>query len=216
MRTLLIAVITNLIFLSSNAQNNLYLETMETNVSAIKNATDVNSLQMISGKFEGISMIEKENWIPAYYAIYSLLNATTFEKDGDKKDKILDKAQLLLDKYQEKFPNECEIIVLQAYTYQFRMNVDGMRAMKYGPKASMLLQETSELYPENPRVRYLLGMNIYYTPKMFGGGAENALVHFQKAKELYESFVIDIPFYPEWGKENNSKLLKSCEAALVQ
>jgi len=48
-------------------------------------------------------------------------------------------------------------------------------------------------------------------PKMFGGGKEAAKPLFQKANEKFLSFKPADVLSPNWGKEQNEQLLKSCE-----
>jgi len=53
-------------------------------------------------------------------------------------------------------------------------------------------------------------MNTFYTPKMFGGGKDNALPLFTQAKEKFDKFVPKLDINPNWGKNQNEDMIKQC------
>jgi len=53
-------------------------------------------------------------------------------------------------------------------------------------------------------------MNVYNTPKMFGGGKKNALPLFQNADEKFKAFKPASEISPNWGNKNNQELLSLC------
>ena len=80
----------------------------------------------------------------------------------------------------------------------------------YSRKAAAAISIAEKLNPENPRVYYLRGSNLYHTPKFFGGGAENARPELEKAAALFESQKSSDPLKPAWGPHHNKQLLDLC------
>ncbi len=68
--------------------------------------------------------------------------------------------------------------------------------MTYSSKAEASLKKATEINDKNPRAWSLLGYNLFYTPALFGGGAEKALPLFVKARDKFRSFRPLMPFYP--------------------
>lgn len=158
--------------------------------------------------FERIAESETDKWIPAYYCCFIQIRMSHKSKDADA---ILDKAQLWLDKATKANGEKSELAVLQAWLHQMRINVSPMaRGMKYSQLASESLGAASAMNPENPRIYYLDGMNIFHTPKAFGGGAENACPKFTLAQQKFNAFKLANPIWPNWGKKNNEKMLNNC------
>ncbi len=81
--------------------------------------------------------------------------------------------------------DKSELNALQAYLYQGRIQVNAIRGMKYSSMAVDVLDKAIKLNPANARAYFLMGMNVYHTPKMFGGGAKKALPHVKKALECF-------------------------------
>ncbi len=84
------------------------------------------------------------------------------------------------------------------------------RWMSYGQEASKALATAKELDPNNPRVYYLEGMNIFGTPEQFGGGKAKAKPVLEKAVELYK-VENPKPLYPDWGKKEAEAKLAECQ-----
>jgi hypothetical protein len=134
------------------------------------------------------------------------------EQDKSKIDAYLDQAQKFIDRALEIKKDESEISVVQAMLHQARINVDMMgRGMEYSMKANECLEQAKEINAENPRIYFLQGQNVFYTPEQFGGGKKNALPIFQLAKEKFDKFVPASQLAPNWGKEMNEQLLAQCQ-----
>jgi len=185
-----------------------YIKAMKENMAKKADAKTSSDWEQLAAGFDRISQVATHTWVPSYHSIYTYIIASFIEKDGDKRDLILDKAQLLLDKNLKAYKTESEFYALQGFVWQARMSVKSSRGMTYGGKTTEILQKAIKLNPNNPRALYLLGSNILYTPRMFGGGAQKALPHLKKAKEAYQQSKSETPFYPSWGAEDNNKLLE--------
>ncbi len=169
-------------------------------------------MQNVIGRFERISLAEGQKWQAHYYLAYARINYSFWEKDGDRKDAILDEAQKSIDKALELKGDKSELFTLQAFLYQGRMQVSSMRGMTYSGKVTEILEKAILENPENPRAYFLLGQNIYYTPSMFGGGSKNALPKFQKAQELFAQKNGGNGIEPKWGEKSNLRMIDNCKS----
>ncbi|MBE9484841.1 MAG: hypothetical protein IMY74_08340, partial [Bacteroidetes bacterium] len=134
--------------------------------------------------------------------------------EGNKDiDKFLDIAEGYLEKARQLSPENSEIEVMQGWIYQGRIQVDPMgRGQLFSQKASESFGKAKNINPDNPRIYFLVGQNILYTPEMFGGGEEAACPYFKKAEDKFDSFKTETPISPDWGRETNFKQLNSCES----
>lgn len=188
-----------------------YEEAMKTNIEKMNQSTSSTALAELAANFQRISNAEKEKWLPSYYAAYCYLNATFFDNLEPKKiHEYLDLAQGEIDKVLKIAPKESEIYALQAFVFQLRIT-DMSKGYQYSSLANEAINSAEKLNPENPRVYYLRGSNIFHTPKMFGGGAEKAKSDLEKAAKMFETQKLKSEISPSWGAEHNGQLLKQCE-----
>lgn len=194
------------IFTVANAAENKYFEAMSKAVEYQKSASTIESFLESANTFERISQMEKTEWLPLYYAAHCYIIVSFMEQEVTKKDAILDKAQLFLDKAFQLAPDESELFALQAFLYPSRITVDPMgRGMEYMGKMNQALDDAIRLNPENPRSYYLRAVTILNMPESFGGGATAALPIFEVAKQKFENFKPKSSIAPNWGKEQNEQ-----------
>lgn len=213
-KTISLTIILTLVYVSVlNAQDkNEYRQAMGTTLSEMGNVKDKAVYLDLANKFQRIAETETTEWLPAYYSVLCTTIYAFGEKDASKVDPLLDQAQTMIDKSLKIKDNESEIWVLQGMLYQARIMVDPMtRGQKFLMKANEAFDKAESMNAENPRVYYLKGQNIMNAPKMFGGGKEAAKPLFLKANEKFLSFKPADALSPNWGKDQNEQLLKSCE-----
>ena len=176
-------------------------------------AKGMNEMVTASNKLELIARKYNTEWAAQYYAGLCLTILSYIEKDEKKRDAYIDKAEGLSDKAKELYKSEYdEIYVLEAMIANARLAVKpGSRYKKYGDIFNANIEKAKNLRPENPRIYYLQGTSVYYTPKFFGGGAKNAQPYFEKADALYQNEKHDDIYKPYWGKKQNTDLLKKCK-----
>jgi hypothetical protein len=190
-----------------------YEEAMKANIQKLNTEFTTAGLTNLAGQFERIANAESGKWHPGYYTAYCYVWATAVnEMSADDKHKLLDMAQVQMDALLKTYKTESEIFALQAFIYQMRIT-DMSKGFKYSSLASEALEEAEKINPNNPRVYYLRGNNIFHTPKAFGGGKEKAKPIFQKAVVLFESEKPANPIEPAWGSEHNKKMLALCDTA---
>jgi len=185
-------------------------------IERLNSKYELEEFLFLAEQFQGNKDSDKTlKWIPLYYASYCLIEASFLETNPETRDKLIDKAQVILDKCLEIDPKESELYTLQGYLFQARLNVSPMfRGSAMSKKAHAEFRKASELNPNNPRPAYLEALGLYYAPKMFGGGKDNAYPLFKKAKEQYDNWSSEILYFPSWGEDNNLSKLKDCESSL--
>lgn len=195
-----------------------YTELLGATITQVMNTGDAAELKALAAKLERAAAVAPADWLPRYYQAYALLiNVFQSKEDGDAKDATLDQAETALAKARQLKGDESELLTLQAYIYQARLGVSPMlRSMKYSRLVTETVAQAKALNPANPRP-YLVGANnVYYTPSMFGGGAEPAKPLYEEAKAKYAAFRPTNPLAPSWGQSQLLGRLKKYEVASAQ
>ena len=171
--------------------------------------------QAVLAKLERAAAAAPTAWEPRYYQARGLMQLGFMVDGSDAQDKLFDQAQTALDQAR-KLPqaDAAELNVLQAYIYQGRIMVAPMtRGMVYGGRVAEALGAAKALAPNNPRVYLLLGNNLFYTPEMFGGGADKAKPMYEKAQALFATFKPANALSPNWGARTNEAMLAKVSGA---
>jgi len=212
MKKIIISSVIILATLFTFAGEKEYMQAMGKNLQELNEAKTAADFQAIANNFERIGEAEGDKWLPYYYVSYCYMNYVFQDDATDDIDKILDKSEAFLEKARELSPDNSEIEVLQGWLYQGRIQVDPMgRGQLYSQKAAGSFGKAKNLNPDNPRIYFLTGQNVLYTPEMFGGGQEAACPYFLEGKEKYAVFTPETPISPDWGKEINNKNAAKCE-----
>jgi tetratricopeptide (TPR) repeat protein len=171
----------------------------------------------VSRHFEDLAARNPSQWLTFYYSGLARIHASFGVKGLTEKDRLLDQAQKSIDQANKLQPGNSEILVLQAFLYQARLQVNPpIRSLVYSQKADDALQAALKINPENPRIYTLMGYNVYYKPSIIGGGSHNALKLFLKAQDKYQKFRPNEPFSPEWGMKQNQEMITRCRKAVSQ
>jgi len=192
-----------------------YAEQLGATITQVMNTGDAAELKALAAKLERAAAVAPADWLPRYYQAYALvISVFQSQEDGDAKDKLLDRAEAALAQARQRKGDESELLTLQAYVYQARLGVSPMlRSMKYSRMVTEAIAKAKALNPNNPRP-YLVGANnVYYTPSMFGGGAEPAKPLYEEAKAKYAAFRPTSPLAPSWGQNQVLGRLKKYEVA---
>jgi hypothetical protein len=164
-----------------------------------------------SSKLELLANMESESYAVNYYAAYSKAMISYMETDKDRKDMYLDVADAFLLKVKQLQPKNEESFILAALIANARLVVDGgSRWKKQGDIFNVNIDSAKLINPNNPRIYHLKGVAVYFTPKMFGGGAKNALEYLEKAKTLFPGQVNGNILIPFWGEKRNLYFLGEC------
>jgi tetratricopeptide (TPR) repeat protein len=213
-KLLILILMLNGIFISGKSQQLSDSAMYNTGINMIRNSKTANDYKKAAAYFENISADNPAHWLSPYYAALCYIHAAHKVESDKDKDGMLDKAQPLIDKAGKNKPEESEILVLQAFLYQSRIEVNPqLRGMSYSSKAETSLKKATGINDKNPRAWSLLGYNLFFTPALFGGGAEKALPFFLKARDKYKAFTPLMPFYPHWGESENQQMIAECNKA---
>jgi tetratricopeptide (TPR) repeat protein len=153
-----------------------------------------------------------DSWLSYYYTTFGYIQLGIKVSSKKRVDKYLDKAKTVLDKGLKKYPDNSELLSLDAFIYQIRIRVAKIRAIKNSKRANEILDKIIASNPDNPRALFLKGQNLYYTPSTFGGGCTKAIVYFKKAKTAFESSTDSLP---SWGKKQNLDQIKKCNRKIA-
>ena len=192
-----------------NAQSEKFTQSMQANLAKLDAAKTTEELQSVAGTFTRIGDAEKNQWLPYYYAGLAFTNIGWFDPKIDK-DKNAQQAKAMCDKAAAIQDNaEISTIRNMAATQQMLVNPQE-RWQTYGQEAAAALQKGMQADPNNPRLYYLQGMNVFNTPAQFGGGKDKAKPIFEKAVALYKSEQAK-PLYPHWGQKQAEDMLAKCQ-----
>ena len=169
---------------------------------AIPEAMDNRDAQKLVTLKYRLNQVEKENLKPYvnYYKAYINYRLSTVQADisEDQKTKYLDEGIKFLEQAVEQKKNFAEAYAMMGNFYG--MKIDGaLSGMRYGPKSGELYEKAQQYDPQNPRIHMLLGIGKYYTPSMFGGGAEKAMAYFQDALKYFDTYKSANELMPDWG-----------------
>jgi hypothetical protein len=116
-----------------------------------------------------------------------------------------------LEKVKQLQPKNEETFILGALLANARLVVDGgSRWKQQGDIFNANIDSAKTINPNNPRIYHLKGVALYFTPKMFGGGAKNALEYLEKAKTLFSTQMNGDILIPSWGEKRNLYFLSEC------
>ncbi len=178
-------------------------------MDSIKSFSDMMS---VSAQFDMIADKWNNDWSANYYAAYAKVIASFIVQDSKKKDLFLDEADKYFEKVKLLGNENDETWVLAALITSARISVDGQnRGMQYGGIFNEYIEKAEKINPSNPRIYYLKGSSLFYTPEMYGGGKERAKPEFEKAKELFAKESKTSVLNPRWGEKQNLDILKQCE-----
>ena len=201
---------------SSSITTDQFKEDLKASVDDFDSAKNMSEWVSATNHLGLIAKKYPEQWAANYYACYSLTVLSYIEKDTKKKDAYLDDAEVYLNIAFSDYKSENdELYVLKAMFANARLAVQpAARYKKYGDLFNENIEKAKSLQPDNPRIYYLKGNSLYYTPKMFGGGAKNALPLFEKAESLYENESNDDIYKPYWGEKQNEDMVLKCKGEI--
>jgi hypothetical protein len=185
-----------------------YEETMKQKIEKMNQLRTATELVDLANQFDRISQKETDEWLPGYYAAYSYISILFFDQSltNEQKQGYLDQAQKQIDHILTISGKESEIYALQGMLYQMRIS-DSSEGYKYSTLSNEALSKAELMNSENPRVYYLKGLNLYYTPTQYGGGPAIAKPLFEKAASLFEKSKGNDSIQPSWGEYHNKMMM---------
>lgn len=162
--------------------------------------------------FERIATVEKDNWLPSYYAAtLEILGSFGLKDEAVLKTKLT-KAQEFLDTAKSISANNPEIIITQALLNLGYIAFDGQKyGMTLSGKNSQLYAQALAIAPKNPRV--VLGNAEWNmgAARFFGKSTKPFCDEIKRAIELAKEENIELEFYPKFMVKRALEVLKQCE-----
>lgn len=112
---------------------------------------------------------------------YRLALTANLTGDSTVAKKAINKAMDLLETLDKENPEHVEIKTLLAQVYGYKIALEPMKGIYYGPKSQSTLAQAETLSANNPRVLLVKGIGAVNTPAMFGGSEKVAFDSFSKA-----------------------------------
>jgi hypothetical protein len=213
MKTLFTMMIVVVAINLSNAQDAKYVKAMEKNIAMIDSAGKESSPTIFQDAYNGFERIANANpkeWLPLYYQSFCEVMMGMRQTENIKKDEYYDKAEALINKADSLQPDNSEIYVMKSFVNSMKLSVDPQtRGQKFGMRSAMLLSKAEQLDRENPRVYFLRGQGLMYTPPQWGGGKDKAIPVLETAVQKFAAFKPSNTIVPHWGEG-------SAKAALEQ
>lgn len=197
--------------LSFQAQAQTLEETLNKAFTLFGNGKDLGPKMAASSQFDLAANKWPNEWAANYYAAWSKAIISYNEPDKKRKDLLLDEADKYFEKVKSLNDKSDETYVLGALIANARLSVDGgTRWKKYGDIFNDNLEKAKSINPDNPRIYYLKGVSIFYTPAAFGGGKKKAKEYLEKAKPLFSKQDKSSILKPYWGEFQCDDYLKQC------
>lgn len=193
--------------ITANAQN-VYQQKMKEAFELWEQHKTVEASQL----FERIALVETKNWLPYYYAAQTLITSAFKIKNEEVLKTRLDQAQVFLDKAKKISPKNAEILVSQASRYIAWVAFDGATygAMYFG-KIATLYNKAAKIAPNNPRVVFGKAEWDMGSARYFGKDTSSYCKDIEKAIELFDTFELETPFHPNYGRKRAIKALTKCK-----
>lgn len=169
------------------------------------------NIEEASGLFQRIASAEKDTWLPNYYVALVNTTAAFGTKEYGQVNHYLTKAQAALDKELLFYPDNPELLVLQAMVHTAWIAYD---PMSYGQslsgKVMQLYARAEKLAPKNPRVVLNKAQFEMGSARFFGADVKPICVQIERSIDLFDNFKPESQFHPNWGKDQAEGMLKDC------
>lgn len=203
----IIAITLFLVSIAASAQTN-YQQGMQKafELWGQNNPTEASHL------FERIAKAEPENWLPLYYAAQINITTSFGERNKEKLNAQLNKAQDFINDATAISKNNPEILVLQALLHTAWVAYDGATyGMTLSGKIVELYAKAETIAPENPRVVASKAEWNMGAAKFFGQDTKPFCKDLEHALQLFTNFKPETPFSPNWGADRVAVLMKACK-----
>lgn len=195
-------------------QEGSYAELLTTAIRDLLHANNPGQLQAAGSQLERAALAVPTDWLPRYYQAYGYVVQCFTSQEADAvKDNYLDRAEVALVQARQRGGDPAELLVLQAYIYQGRLSISPLyRSVRYLALMRETLTQAKQANPANPRIYLLEGNNVYFTPKLLGGGPAAAKKLFEEAKRRFGAFHPSQPLAPNWGETQVDRRLQALTA----
>jgi len=210
MKTTILTIAIAFLSITGFSQGTPFQQKMGEVLQQYAQCKSVEDYQQSANQFKMITNVEKTEWLPLYYNAHAYIVMSFMTQDGaDKKDALLNEAEVSIKKMLELVPNEVEAIALNAFYYTAKLVVDPMnRGQEYSMLFGQTIGKALAMDPKNPRARYMklandIGSASFFgkDPKEYKGVAESLLAD-------WDNYKVKSPIHPNWGKNFVADLVK--------
>lgn len=170
----------------------------------------VTDPQSAAQQFERISKVEKENWLPAYYAALSNINSSWGQYSKEQTIATMKAAQDFINLAESLSPDHPEIMVLQGLLNTCWIKYDSsIYGMKLSGPTTALYEKAMAIAPENPRIVSNRAQWLMGSARYFNKDTKPYCADLVKAIALFEE-ESTIGFNPKWGLQGALDAQKDC------
>lgn len=194
-------------FVLSSFSGSGYEKKMQETIAKMYSNYTVESYMQVANQFAVIGKAEPEEWLPWYYHANAniMLVFLDAEADFETKQQYLKKADQALTMILQKFPEESEIQVMNAFYAVSNMAIDQANAGQFIPRYSAAVAKAIELEPENPRARFFQISSKIGEAQFFGKPTDIFCNHLTQLHEEWDAYQAKSVLHPQWGKEEVRK-----------
>jgi tetratricopeptide (TPR) repeat protein len=120
-------------------------------------------------------------------AQFALVSSTMRNRDEDLFDEYYNPLLENIKKITEAEKNWAEPYAIQSAAYGVKMGYSPMQGMILGSKSNNLVEKAKRLDPNSALAWKVYSNAKFFTPEMWGGDLDEAIVGYEKAIQLYES-----------------------------
>ncbi len=126
------------------------------------------------------------------------------EHEGDKETALryVEEGLAAARAVQKAEPKNAEAFALESSLLGLKMMGAGADVMTLGPLSMQAMMKAAKLAPANPRVLFLQGLSLLYTPAQFGGGAAPAIAVLRDAARAAAADAPADSLAPAWGHDD--------------
>jgi hypothetical protein len=208
MKILSVFIITIILGSNINAQTSY-----EKGMEEAFNLWEEDKIMEASNFFERIAKAEKDNWLPPFYAGYTLVISAFEVKDEATLKLKIEKATELLNQASNSSPNNPEIMIVKALANTAYIKFDGQKyGMTLSGKNEYIYQRALKIAPKNPRVILSKAEWDMGAAKFFGSSIEPYCKDIKRALAFFQNEEkSEVKFYPDWGEKKAQQILDDCE-----
>ncbi len=202
-----ISVLLSLILSAGNLRADDFSKAMlkaKKSLTEAMSKSDESAILKARGQFERILQLKKDIWLVNYYIALSDYGLAMSALAGNDTKKIKQYNESGMEVLQKSIDMKSDF----AESYVLMKGFNFNRWMYEQEKMQEIISATqraddnaSKLEPNNPRFVLLQGVSSYWTPESFGGGADKAVIDFEKALGLFTSRKEKSELYPDWGND---------------
>lgn len=208
--TVLLSVL--LIATLTMAGNEMYYQKMGEALGQFSQCSSVEDFQKLANQFGVISSVESNEWLPRYYQAHCyILIGFMKNLDTESRDAYLDKAATQVEALLKAYPEEAEILTLQAFCLTAQMLINpAQRSMSTAPMIYSSLGKALALEPNNPRAKFLRISNEMGTASFFGEDTGKYCTQAAELLESWDAYELKSPIHPSWGKGETTAIVRQC------